>query len=176
MSLPAAYQWLGAEQLPPLMLIEALKLYGVTERAGDENNPVILDWAKELGPQVAARYTADSIPWCGLFMGVVAKRAGFTPPMLPERARQWSNFGVHQDDPSLGDLLVFERGGGGHVGLYIGEDPKAYHVLGGNQGDAVSIVRIGKVRLLAVRAPAPRGVEPARILLSMAGAPSTNEA
>jgi cell wall-associated NlpC family hydrolase len=35
----------------------------------------------------------------------------------------------------LGDVLVFRRGGGGHVALYVGEDEEAFHVLGGNQAD-----------------------------------------
>ena len=35
----------------------------------------------------------------------------------------------------LGDILTFKRNGGGHVGLYVGEDKDCYHVLGGNQGN-----------------------------------------
>jgi hypothetical protein len=42
-------------------------------------------------------------------------------------------------------VLVFERPGGGHVGYYFGEDATAYHVLGGNQGDAVTIARIARI-------------------------------
>lgn len=44
----------------------------------------------------------------------------------------------------------------GHVGFYVGEDAKGYYVLGGNQGDKVSVVRIAKDRLLpnGIRWPA----------------------
>jgi len=41
----------------------------------------------------------------------------------------------------------------GHVGFYAGEDERAYHVLGGNQSDSVSITRIPKDRLLEARWP-----------------------
>ena len=50
-------------------------------------------------------------------------------------------------------MLVFERDGGGHVGFYVGEDGTHYHVLGGNQDDAVSIAKIAKSRLVASRWP-----------------------
>jgi hypothetical protein len=52
-----------------------------------------------------------------------------------------------------GAVLVFEREGGGHVGFYVGEDGTSYHVIGGNQGDAVSVARIAKTRLVASRWP-----------------------
>jgi len=49
------------------------------------------------------------------------------------------------------------RSGGGHVGFYVGEDDRTvsgkpcYHVLGGNQSDAVTIARIDKDRMRACR-------------------------
>ena len=55
-------------------------------------------------------------------------------------------------------MLVFTRPGGGHVGFYVGEDAAAYHILGGNQGDAVTIVRIVKSRYIARRWPEGRPV------------------
>lgn len=70
----------------------------------------------------------------------------------PLWARNWVNFGTKVDTAMLGDILVFERGANsGHVGIYVGEDKDSYHVLGGNQGDAVSIVRIKKVRCIGIR-------------------------
>ncbi len=56
----------------------------------------------------------------------------------------WIKFGNASDKPMLGDVLVFGRKGGGHVGLYVGEGRDAYHVLGGNQDDTVSIKRIAR--------------------------------
>lgn len=53
----------------------------------------------------------------------------------------------------MGTGLVFTRNGGGHVALYIGEDDGAYHCLGGNQSDAVTITRIAKSRLYTACPP-----------------------
>ena len=175
--LPAAYAWL-AREAAPRVLVEALALYGTRETAGAANNPTILAWAKETG--LDRDYRSDDVAWCGLFVATVFKRAGFEPVKAPLWARNWAAFGTKADKASLGDVLVFERaGGGGHVGLYVGEDASAYHVLGGNQGDAVSIVRVAKSRCLAVRRcpwrlAQPPAVRPVR--LAAGGAISTNEA
>ena len=147
MSLPSKYQWLSKEKAPK-MLLEALKLYGTKEKQGEANNPIILAWAKECGIK---GYNADSIPWCGLFMAIVAYRAGKEIPSTSLWAKSWAKWGDDSPEPQLGDLLVFYRDGGGHVGLYVGEDTQCYHVLGGNQGDAVSITRLDKNRCIASR-------------------------
>ena len=145
--LPEAYRFLDNESAPR-MLREALKLFGVYEHPGAKNSPVILAWAQECG---IPGYDADSIPWCGLFLAVVAKRAGKSVPASPLWARNWLRFG-DPCEPELGAVLVFERGSGGHVGIYVGEDLTHYHVLGGNQTDQVCISRLNKGRLIGARA------------------------
>lgn len=177
MVLPKAYAWLAREP-GPNMLAEALKLYGTRETSGPGNTPDIMAWARELGGSVARVYSADAIPWCGLFMAIVASRAGKPLPASPLWARAWATWGEKAPRAELGDVLVFVRKGGGHVGLYVGEDATAYHVLGGNQGDAVSITRIAKSRCIAARRLYAIG-KPAnvrRIRLSASGRLSTNEA
>ena len=109
-----------------------------------------MEWAKETNLK---QYTNDEIPWCGLYMAVVMKRANRDVVKDPLWARNWANFGVAVKEPMLGDVLVFQRETGGHVGLYISESRTHYHVLGGNQGNAVSIVLIAKNRLIASRRP-----------------------
>lgn len=178
MTYPAEYRWLSLMQ-PPRTIVEAFALYGTLEVPGAADNPVILDWAKEVGKTVETAYTDDSIPWCGLFVAVVVKRAGKEVIAGPLWARNWTNFGVRVDRPSLGDVLVFERpGGGGHVGFYVAEDASAYHVIGGNQGDAVSVARIAKSRCIANRQPhfqnKPNSVKPYHVAGN--GALSKNEA
>jgi uncharacterized protein (TIGR02594 family) len=174
--LPKQYRWL--EEIPalPRMVAEGLKLYGTLEVPGAGNNPTIKGWAREVGLQNV--YTADSIPWCGLFMAVVAMRADKPFVSSPLWALSWSKFGVEAGQPRLGDVLTFVRKGGGHVGLYIGEDNSSYHVLGGNQSDAVTITRILKQRLYRVRRPAykvmPSSAQPH--LLAATGEVSVNEA
>ena len=141
------YAWLDREPAPK-MLRAALDLYGVKETIGEDDNPVILEWAKECGIK---GYQHDSIAWCGLFIALCAKRAGKKIPENPLWARNWAQWG-ESSPHELGAVMVFSRsGGGGHVGLYVGEDKECYHVLGGNQSDSVSITRIRKERLLACR-------------------------
>lgn len=188
--LPARYAWLDTTPGLPRLAQEARRLYGVLEGPGDQDNAVILGWADELatlGPYArwaADFYNKDAIPWCGLFMAVAAARANpralddRQPPRAYLAALAWAGFGVPGASPSLGDVLVFTRSGGGHVGLYVGEDSGAYHVLGGNQSDAVTVSRIGKGRLYACRRPpyrsAPQAARP--FMLAANGALSTNEA
>lgn len=177
MKTPKGYEWLGEIGTLPRMVQEALKLVGTVETPGTGNSPTIMGWAKETGLDKQG-YSADSVPWCGLFMAVVAKRADKPAPAHPLWALNWAGFGTPQHQPCLGDVLTFVRNGGGHVALYIGEDQTAYHVLGGNQADAVSITRIDKKRLYRV-ARAPMRVPPPTIrpyVLAAAGALSRNEA
>lgn len=176
--IPAAYAWLADLEGIPRTIAEGVKLLGTIETPGGGNTAAILAWADEVGGNIDDVYKADSIPWCGLFAAVVAKRAGKTFPGNALWALSWSAFGVPVDKPGLGDVLVFKREGGGHVGFYVAEDAKAFHVLGGNQGDAVSITRILKARLYAARRPAYT-VKPAAVrsyVVKTGGALSTNEA
>jgi uncharacterized protein (TIGR02594 family) len=163
--------------MPP-QVTEALKLFGTLEGAGKTDNPTILGWARELGADIADIYKADSVPWCGLFLAVVMRRSGFAPPPHPLWALSWSSFGHVAEVPSLGDVLVFSRNGGGHVGLYVGADASAFHVLGGNQADKVCIARIARTRLYAARRPgyaSPVAFPILPVQLAATGALSTAE-
>lgn len=176
-ALPKAYAWLAHEP-GPRMILEARRLLGIQETLGPANTPAIMQWAHELGDGVARVYSADSIPWCGLFIAIVAKRAGKALPASPLWARSWASWGEKSPLAALGDVLVFVREGGGHVGLYIGEDHDDYFVLGGNQSDGVNIKRIERSRCIAARrlyrTGPPGNVR--QILLSASGEVSTNEA
>lgn len=128
---------------------------GTRELEGAADNPVILSWARELGvPWIAEFYKHDETPWCGLFIAVIAHRCGFKLPASPLSAKSWATWGVEVQRAVTGCLLIFQRTGGGHVGFCMGERADAYLVLGGNQGDAVSIAWIKKDRCIAKRWPA----------------------
>ncbi|GAA4737493.1 TIGR02594 family protein [Flavisolibacter ginsenosidimutans] len=181
--IPQAYQWLAKEP-GPKMLLEALSHFGELEAKGPDNNPDITGWAKEIGGSVADVYKADEIPWCGLFMAICAKRAGYDLPKDPLWALNWSTFGTSQPTAMLGDVLTFIRktntgAKAGHVSMYVGEDEAAYHVLGGNQSDCVCITRIDKSRLYAIRRAAFKIGQPAnvrQVFLNATGKLSNNEA
>ena len=156
-TLPSKYKYLASEP-GPKMLVEALKLLGTKEIKGSVNNATIMSWAKEIGGNVEKVYKADEVPWCGLVHAVIALRAGKGVVKDPLWALNWGTFGDYVEEPMLGDTLVFVRTTAtgkraGHVGLYVGEDDTAYHVLGGNQSDSMSITRIAKDRLYTSRRP-----------------------
>lgn len=143
------------ENLSVVWFQEAWRLRGVKERPGVESNPLILQWADAAG----IPYRGDDIPWCGLFAAhcIGATLTDEPLPNEPLAARSWLKFGA-SCEARTGAVAVFWRedpkGWQGHVGFYAGEDDDAYHVLGGNQSDEVSVARIAKDRLLQFRWPA----------------------
>lgn len=184
MKLPAQYEYLNAEP-GPKMILEALKLFGTLEVPGHGDNATIIGWADEIAEGDASAYKKwaakyydeDSIPWCGLFEGIIAKRAGKPVPDNYLSAAAWRGFGTPVATAMLGDVLIFTRTGGAHVTNYVGEDAEAYHCLGGNQSDAVTITRILKSRKPDIRRP-PYSVQPAnvrRIMLTANGSINSKE-
>jgi len=122
------------------------------------------------------------IPWCGAFVATCYRqwKSDITLPENPLGARNWRTFGK-PCPPGLGACLVFWRGRksgwAGHVGFYYGEDKTHFHVLGGNQSNAVTVTRVAKVRFLDSRWPAGENVTSRRVFLTPAGVPTTtNEA
>jgi uncharacterized protein (TIGR02594 family) len=180
MNLPPAYKWLETEP-GPRILLEMLKMYGTVETPGPGNNPTIMAWAKSIGLEKV--YKSDATAWCGLGMAYAAGQAGWDNAPMGNAlwARNWASWGnpVAQGAEMLGDVLVFLRGTGGHVGEYIGEDDTHFHVLGCNQSDAVNIRRKEKSLLIAARRCPWRIKQPAnvrKIYLSATGVLSENEA
>jgi uncharacterized protein (TIGR02594 family) len=140
---------------PPLVWFEAaLQLIGTKEKPGAGSNPVLINWAKDCNID----YKSDDIPWCGLFVAhcIGTNLPNEPRPNSPLSARAWLKFGK-ATSAQFGAVIVFWRGspGGwqGHVGFYVGEDDKAYHVLGGNQSNRVSVARMPKGRFLGARWP-----------------------
>lgn len=161
----------------PKVLVQAIKLFGTKEIVGPQHNPLIIGWAEELG--LKKDYIADEIAWCGLFVAICAKRAGKNVVDNPLWARNWAKWGTKVDTAMLGDVLVFSRGSGGHVGFYVGEDAKAYHVLGGNQGNEVRVDRLDKKRCIGIRRTTWTTAQPkevVQVFLDAKGNLSTNEA
>jgi uncharacterized protein (TIGR02594 family) len=170
-----SYDWLKQETAPRV-LMQAIKQIGVREFVGGNHNPIIMNWAKEVGLEKI--YKSDEIPWCGLFIAYCCKMAGLEVVSKPLWALSWANWGTNVTDPMLGDILTFRRDGGGHVGIYVGEDKTHYHILGGNQNNAVNVVRIAKTRLFKARRTAWRIAQPQtvrKIYLESKGIITTNE-
>ena len=179
MARPVSAKPRPAKPREPAWLVAARRLLGTREAAGPANSPTILAWAKRLGTRVLGMiYNADSVPWCGVFVGACMDEAGVDPPLLAVRAMSWAEWGANLRAERLapGAVLVFARPGGGHVGFYVGEDAEAYHILGGNQGDSVSIARLAKNRCVARRWPTGQAVLGGPVRVAQGGRLSTNEA
>ena len=171
-----SYAWLKKETAPKI-LVEAVKHIGTKEIVGKQHNPTILSWAKALGLEKV--YTNDEIPWCGLFVAYCAHAAGLDVVKHPLWALNWNKYGNVAKVAMLGDVLTFTRNGGGHVGIYVGEDATHYHVLGGNQNNSVSVSRIAKDRLTQARRTAWKVAQPGSVRvvhLEAKGVITTNEA
>jgi uncharacterized protein (TIGR02594 family) len=158
---PAAAAPLSNLAMP--WFLESQRAIGITEDTGPGSNPLIIGWARRL----RIDYARDEISWCGLFVAhcIGLTLPGEVMPTNPLGARAWSNFGNPCAVPQPGAVITFWResrnGWKGHVGFYVGEDASAYHILGGNQGDAVNVKRFARDRFLAARwprtAPPPTG-------------------
>ena len=173
--IPETYKFLNGITDLPRIVKAGLSQLGTKEVSGTGNNATILSWARELG--ISNTYNADSIPWCGLFVALCVTRSGRKPTDTPLWARSWAQWGKREQVAMLGDILVFSREGGGHVGIYIAEDKDCYHVLGGNQSDAVTITRIKKIRCISINRPNYEN-QPASVkqyFVSASGEISSNE-
>ena len=155
----------------------AKSLMGTKEAPGNANNLRILNWAQEVGGWTAKFYKADEIPWCGLFVAYCMKKNGIAVHKGVLSALSWASWGTPLAKGVPGAVMVFVRPGGGHVGFYVSEDKDAYHILGGNQSNSVSVTRVAKNRLKGIRWP--KG-QPAPtqgpVYATFTGALSTNEA
>ena len=164
----------------PAWLAAARAKLGTRELPGPTHNSKLLAFLNSARAFNGVVWRDDEMPWCGGFVAACLLAAGVEPVKIAARAKSWAAWGANLRVTHLapGAVLVFGREGGGHVGFYVGEDDRAFHVLGGNQSNAVTITRIGKTRLIAARWP--RGVPvvggPVR-MQRVAGMPmSTNEA
>jgi uncharacterized protein (TIGR02594 family) len=183
MNVPSQYAWLPALRGLPNTIKLALAELGTAEVVGKGSNKTIIAWRDELnsaGAKVSG-FSDDDIPWCGLFAALITyRRLKKAAEVVKEPlwALNWAKYGVKSPKASLGDVLVFQRPSGGHVGFYVAEDDDAYHVLGGNQSNKVCITRVLKSRCVAVRRPqyvtVPAAVKP--YYVSASGTISKNEA
>ena len=155
-------------------LDEARKHIGVAEIPGKDHSPVITRWLSDLG----AWWTDDDTPWCGVFVAHCFRSAGVQLPKHWYRAKAWLDWGITVP-PLVGCVVVFERVGGGHVGLLVGKDQGGrLMVLGGNQGNKVSVAPFDPARVAGYRWPPMVAIPPSLplpVITSMARA-SENEA
>lgn len=159
---PAARPEPAPEPLPseakpkePKWLTLARAELGVKEGAGAANNPRVVRYYDDAGhPEV----DHDDVAWCAAFVGAMLKRAGL-PHSGSLAARSYLTWGKAVTKPYPGCVAVFKRGKGwqGHVCFFLSQSAKGIQVLGGNQGDAVSIMWMSPADLLGYREPVTVG-------------------
>jgi uncharacterized protein (TIGR02594 family) len=157
----------------PRWLAAARRHVGEREIKGRQHNPLILRW----WTLIRAPFTDDETPWCAGFVGGVLESVGIRSSRSAA-ARSYLNWGRARSTPRLGCVVVFERGPRfGHVGFVAGADRAGnLMVLGGNQGDAVSIKPFSRDRVLGFRWPADEPLSEAPLpVLASSGAVSRDE-
>jgi uncharacterized protein (TIGR02594 family) len=141
----------------------AQRYVGIKEISGAKNHPLVQWWLSLCGFSLD---TPDEVPWCSAFINGVAWELRL-PRSKSAAARSWLNIGVPMplEGAEAGfDVVILKRGGApqpgpevidapGHVGFFAGLDwdLKRILVLGGNQGNSVSIGSFPVDSLLGLR-------------------------
>jgi len=126
---------------------------GVTEAPGAANNPKVVRYYADAGhPEIHA----DAVAWCAAFVGACLQRAGITGTRSL-MARSYLDWGQALEEARTGAVAVLSRGSDpslGHVGFLVGMTSSDVVLLGGNQGDAVTVQAFARSRLVGLRWPA----------------------
>jgi len=135
------------------LLIELLSHYGLSEIAGAQSNPEIIAMGKDLGFDIV---DDSETAWCSLALNYFAKKCGYEYSNSLA-ARSWLKMPnqIVVLKPEVGDVAVLWRGSPddwrGHVGLFISQDVHNIYLLGGNQGNSLTISAYPRERVLGYR-------------------------
>ena len=132
----------------------AAKQIGLNER---DQKAALSDYLQTGGQSLDPATTA----WCAAFVNATLKQSG-TEGTGKLNARSYMDWGQAVDKPQRGDVAVFSRGDPngwqGHVGFFDSYNPDGtIKVLGGNQGDSVSLANYSPENLLGFRRAAEGG-------------------
>ena len=150
----------------PSVLVETAKrILGADEKA---QNSMITQFLADGGVNLDPSETA----WCAGFMNSVLAQNGIDGTKSLQ-ARSFLKWGEPVASPQEGDVVVISRGlrdgWQGHVGIFQGFDAKGnIRILGGNQGNSVSIASYPADRLLGYRRPKSGKPSTANTLQSLA--------
>lgn len=144
-------------KITPLALAE--RFVGQREIAGPKHNP----WVSAFSSTIDVSAPADETPWCSTFVNGICWMLG-VQRSNSRAARSWLRVGtpVSLDAATPGFVVVvLKRGAGeqpgpevtnapGHVGFLYKANAETVWVLGGNQGDAVTIAPFRRERVIGV--------------------------
>jgi uncharacterized protein (TIGR02594 family) len=134
---PVEYSW----------MMQARSELGQSELPGAKHNPRIVEYHQ----LTKLRAKDDETPWCSSFVNWCLSKSNY-PTTESAAARSWATYGA-PCLPHPGAIVVLTRKGGGHVGFYVKETPAYVYLLGGNQGNAVTIAAYAKDRVIGYRIP-----------------------
>mgnify|MGYP000443863764 CR=1 FL=1 len=161
--------------IPKYMEI-AKKYLGTKESPGSVNNPKVVQMFKLAEhPEI----TQDAVPWCAAFVAACLAEAK-VPNEVAKSLRLWAaayaKLGTPVKNPVWGAVGVKTRNGGGHVGFVVAANDQYVWLLGGNQGDQVSVARFPRSSFTAFRLPTGIDVKSLpKLPTSAAGAISPSE-
>lgn len=139
------------EEFQPPWLAVAKRELGQAEIPGPRDNPRIVEYHAA----TALKASDDETPWCSAFCNWVMLAAGQRGTGKAD-ARSWLQWGVATTTPAYGCVVVLKRGTGwqGHVGFFVGRRDGLVRILGGNQGNSVSVACFPESSVLGYRWPA----------------------
>lgn len=131
----------------------ALGELGIRETPGPRSTPRIDSYLAATRGPVPPH--ADETPWCAAFVSWVLEQAGIHSTRS-KAAISYYSWGVDIAVPRLGCIVVLTRSDplndrAAHVGFYIATIGDRVLILGGNQGNAVSIQAYPASRVMAYR-------------------------
>jgi uncharacterized protein (TIGR02594 family) len=130
----------------------ALGEIGEAEVRGIKHNERIVEYHQS----TSLKASDDETPWCASFVNWCLGAAG-RHGTNSASARSFLNWGnaIALGKIQIGDIVVLERGRPwqGHVGFAYAWSGDHIQLLGGNQGDAVSLEWYPVGRLLGIRRP-----------------------
>ncbi len=134
----------------------ALSFYGINEAfTNGKSNPIVVSFFKDFADWVS---NSTTTAWCSAYVNSIYASTGYEYSGNIS-ARSWLNVGQEIKQPRVGDIVVFWRESKnswkGHVGIFVSFSPdgRSINVLGGNQGNKVSIAPYPVSQLLGYRRP-----------------------
>lgn len=131
----------------------ASEYLGLKEYPGAKHNAEVVKMFADSGHSWVKD---DETPWCAAFVGSVLAECGIKGTGALD-ARSYMKWGepVDLNAAQKGDVVVFWRGSKsgwqGHVAFFDRAEGNEIYVLGGNQGNTVSVAPYSRDRLLGVR-------------------------